>query len=525
MAIHSDGWALQNVKASPAKQNGMFSTSIQQLYEKVEGQWFPKQFNTNMIFENIRVEAEGESLPLVAVGKSYIFDVELNPEISDKSFSEIAVNIEPEATCRDNEYWNQYRVDSLTQRVMATYDFYRDSVTPYVNLDRIINVLEKIVQNGSIPIGPLDLQLQYLLNYSVSRGFYLGFGAATNEKFSKTITLNAAAGYWFKQKKPDFRAGIDFNINKAREFSIGLNAYDKTVPVAAFDDFDEHTTVLYSNNYKYLYENMNALAKGVEAESSRRIGPHFKGGLKLAVADKKFLEQFQFVESGVSEKHRFTTAELKLRFAYKEKFVSSIRGMQSIGTDYPIVYFSYVHAFKDILGGDFEYNRFQFQAEDFIYTKYYGTTQILLQAGLADKGAPLSETFDLIGSCDQWGLYAPGSFNTMRFDEFFSDRFVALYLTHNFGNLLFQTCSQWFKPELSLATNIGWGMMKNAAYNNNINYKTLEKGYFESGAIIDGLLCINYAKIGFSLFYRYGPYALDKVWDNVSIKWSVVFSF
>ena len=89
MTVNSDGWALQSVKASPNEQGGLFIATIQQLYQKVEGQWFPKQLNTNLKFPSMVVDIEGTSFPMVAIGKSYLTDIEINPEISKKQFSDI----------------------------------------------------------------------------------------------------------------------------------------------------------------------------------------------------------------------------------------------------------------------------------------------------------------------------------------------------------------------------------------------------------------------------------------------------
>ena len=134
----------------------------------------------------------------------------------------------------------------------------------------------------------------------------------------------------------------------------------------------------------------------------------------------------------------------------------------------------------------------------------------------------MEETFDILATYSKSRLYAPESFNIMRPDEFFCDRFVALFLSHNFSGMLWQPNTPWCKPELTLVTNIGWGTMKRddmADY----NFKTMEKGYFESGVIIEGLLAMPMMKLGGGIFYRYGPYAFDNVWSNFALKWSVIF--
>ena len=106
----------------------------------------------------------------------------------------------------------------------------------------------------------------------------------------------------------------------------------------------------------------------------------------------------------------------------------------------------------------------------------------------------------------------------MREHEFFCDRFVALYLSHNFSGTLWRPNSLWFRPELTLATHLGWGDMKRHPEFSMMGLNTMEKGFFESGALVNGLFATPYTKVGAGVFYRYGPYAFDRVGDNFAFK-------
>ena len=82
---------------------------------------------------------------------------------------------------------------------------------------------------------------------------------------------------------------------------------------------------------------------------------HFKVFLNLSGADKHYLlPPFDTLPTT-----RFATAEMKLRFAYKEKFLSQPNGIRSLGTVYPIVWLSYTHAFPNLFGSQYEYDRFK----------------------------------------------------------------------------------------------------------------------------------------------------------------------
>ena len=285
----------------------------------------------------------------------------------------------------------------------------------------------------------------------------------------------------------------------------------------------ETNSELSTSNYKYtFYENIRTRRNCFDVTFSSRFAQHFKAYLNLSISHKYYNQQFYHILSDSLTEGRFTTAELKLRFAYKEKFISTPQGIRSLGTLYPIVWVSYQHAFPNVFGSEFEYDRFKFEASKNFYTPYLGVAKVLVQAGYATESCPVMETFNILGTYERFGLYSPGSFSTMRLDEFFCDRFVALYLSHNFSGMLWKTNSQWFNPELSIITNIGWGDMRRAEVYPNKNFETIDKGYFESGIVIDGLMTTPLTKVGAGVFYRYGPYSLPNVWDNFAWKWSAI---
>ena len=109
----------------------------------------------------------------------------------------------------------------------------------------------------------------------------------------------------------------------------------------------------------------------------------------------------------------------------------------------------------------------------------------------------------------------------MRPDEFLCDKFGALYLSHNFKNLLFDF--KRFHPEIIIVTNIAWGDIKTDLATLPGEFNDLSKGYYESGIIIDRIIKMNFIKFGLSSFYRYGPYSYDEVWANFAFKLNIGF--
>ena len=521
MTVNSDGWALQSVKAAPEAQDLLFKADIQQLYHKVEGQWFPKQLNLNLIFPSMVVSVDGTTFPMAAIGKSYLSDILINPDISKRNFSDIEVKVDPDAAYRDETFWDARRIDSLTERVKATYVLV-DSLTQGSDIfDRVLGFTDKLMFESALPIGCFNLDLDHIINYSTVRGWYFGLGGNTNDRLSRWFSVNGSFGYWTRIKSWDYGGGFKLKLNPQRQMELAFQYSHKSEPMGEFGGMLEldNGSILSTDNYKYtFYENIRTRRDRFDLSYSTRFAHHFKAYLNLSRSHKHYTQQFYLIPSEAPTEGRFTVAELKLRFAFKEKFLSTPQGIRTLGTLYPIVWVSYQHAFPGVVGGEYEYDRFKFEASKNFYTRYLGVAKVLVQAGYATETCPIMETFNILGTYEPFGMYSPGSFSTMRLDEFFCDRFVALYLSHNFSGMLWKTNSPLFKPELSIVTNIGWGDMKRADACPDKNFKTMEKGYFESGIVVDGLLASPISKLGVGVFYRYGHYTLPKAWDNFAWK-------
>ncbi len=434
----------------------------------------------------------------------------------------------PEAIVADSILTSQVP-DSIAEQLDAIYRIY-DSIAISDNLlFRLLGWTYDLINKpeSALAFGPLSLDLAKMINLSRSRGWYFGLATFTNDRFSQHLRLNGFFGYWTRAKYFDYGGGLKWLIDKQRQTELGLRFTNRSDALGKFGDFSEDRFLLSENDYKYnFYENVSVRKKATELQFSTRFARHFKAYLNLSSIQKRYIAHYYHVLPDSLSEARFSNAEIKLRFAYDEKFISGPDGLQSLGTVYPIVWISYEHSFP-MLGGQFEFDRVQLEATQNIYTPYMGVAKVVLQLGYASKSCPVMETFNILGSNEPLSLYAPGSFSTMGCNEndvFFCDRFVALYLSHNFSGMLWRPTSQWFQPELTVATNIGWGDMRRAKDFPDKNFKTMEKGYFESGFVVKGLLNLPMVKVGLGAFYRYGPYAFDNVWDNFAFKWSATFS-
>ena len=525
MTIHSDGWAVINVKAEPDQQAALFNVSIQQLYQKIEGQWFPKQLNTNLVLPQVAVQTDEYAFPMMAVGKSYISEVELHPVLDNRAFSEVEVQVHEAAAYRDDEFWTQHRIDSLTERIINTYHL-MDSLTEGNDIfDRALGFTNKLMQESAVSLGPVDLGLDNIVKLSALRGWYLGLQLTTNDRFSRHFRVSGFGGYWTKIHDFDYGLEGKWLIDRQRQMELGMRYAHKSDAMGEFNGFNEGVNLLSEKDYKYTYyENVLERGQRTEVFFNTRLARHFKAFMTLGVYDKNYHQPYYLTPTDTMTAARYAKAEIKVRFAFKEKFVGSTKGIQSLGTDYPIVWMAYQRSFKGVLGGEYAFDRVKLQVEKDFQTKYHGCLSVLMQAGYASMGCPVMETFNLLGSYEPLGLYSPGCFATMRECEFFADRFTSLFLSYNFQGTLWSPNSIWFQPELTLATHLGWGDMKRGMSYPEMNFNTMERGFFESGVVLNGLLCMPTMKMGAGVFYRYGYYAFPKTIDNFAFKWCVSFS-
>jgi len=523
--ISTKKWAIVNVRAEPVdvEEQG-FDIEIQQQYEYIEGHWFPTQLNTNLIFTNMIAASEAEKATFIGIGKSYHKNIELNPELVKKQFSYIEVELDPNAGYRNEDYWEKYRGDTLSTRDKRTYE-YMDSVGEAANFDKTIKQAETLL-TGKIPWGKFDIPLNKFFGYNSYEGFWLGAGIRTNKRLSTNWNIGIYGAYAFRAQKAKY--GIDGNLLLYKPWALSIYAkYSLDFIEAAGQSFyDNQQNLLNPDHFKDYFISRANYTDSKELAFRFRTLRYMHASIGLASENKEAAYNYYYLDkSSKTGAPSFTFTELRIgiRYAYKEKFFDNSRMLLSMGTKYPIVWFNYIQGFKNFLGGDYNYKRFDLKIQKTFYTKYLGETNITLNGGIVLGEVPYSNLYRGQGSNGVITMYAPNSFGSMSSAEFLSDRYIAAFLSHNFGNLLYQ--GKNFKPELVLLTNIGFGWIDYPEYHHNIEFKDMSLGYYESGFLINRLVSMKIYNIGIGATYRYGPYSNKLFEDNLSIKISLSFPF
>lgn len=529
LSISSNGFAIRNVIARPADEAGPVSVKIQQSYDFINGwHWFPVQLNTDLVFQTRPIVIDSthkRSMTIMGRGKSYISEINLNPKLQDDKFSVFEVDIQPDAYKKNEELWNKYRVDSLTTQEKMTYQVI-DSIGEARHFDRRSEKLNTLM-TGSLTLGYVDLYLDNLFKVNHHEGLRLGLKLSTSNKVSKWFKVGGYGAYGFKDEKWKYGANGTVIFDPFRNFNLKAAFYDDIDEAGADNAYGLGRNLLNPEMFREIMVERMDHTRRYKADISSRILKYLTLSAGFSVFNREPLYNYNYLVSSAeniavtSSDFTFTEASLLMRFAFGEKFMKNARSILSLGTNYPIILFAATHGFNDILGGQYEYNRFDFKISQSFFTKYLGTTSYTFEAGLIDRDLPYVNLFNAKSSYRPFTLYSPSSFSTMRMNEFTSDRYLSLFLSHNFGNLLFR--SKYFSPEPEIVTNLGIGSLSHPENHLDEDIKSFEKGYFESGIVINKMVRLGVTDLGFGWFYRYGPYAMPTAKENMA--WKMVFQF
>ena len=520
--INTDGYAIQNVIATPDREENAISIKIQQMYDKVDSlHWFPVQLNTDLEFKSVNINAGKRNFHIIGSGRSYLRNIRINPGLRSREFDETEIYVDPMASKRPAQFWDQFRQDSLSKRDLNTYAF-MDSVGAAEKFDKIAKSMETLM-TGKIPFRYVDFEVNKLLRYNSFEGYYAGLGLVTNDMVSRRFQLEAYWGYGFGDKVQKYGGELKLILNRDRQMDLKLGyRYDAMESGGVFL-FGENTIAVFDRLRNFLVNRMH-YDEMKYASLSFRAMKYFKWNVGLTEEYKVIPFSYGYESPEASYSNLFThynTASLiaSCRFAYQEKFLKNARTQISLGTKYPVVYLQYSHGIDNLLDGEFNYNRYDLKVSHSVYIKYLGKSSITLNAGIIDKNIPYTDLYNAMASFRQFTVYVPNSFATMRMNEFVSDRYVSVFYTHDFGSLLYR--SKKFEPRIAIATNAGFGSLRHPENHTLININTMEKGYFESGLLLNNLLKLPMYSLGLGAYYRYGAYAYDETRYNFSWKFSL----
>lgn len=534
--LNSKSYALEYVEAEPAIL-GSLHFKLTQIYDKIAGtqRLFPTELTANWFLANFKLAGQPIKLNI----RTFITDIDLNSPIQMTDFDENTLIINQDATYQTDEFWKLNRTDTLSFREKNTYLYHKNlSISKKLKQNAAINATEWYA-SGVIPLSKkLDLSIQNLLDANVYEGFRPTINILTNDNFSKFVRLDGKLGYGFVDKAVKYDARIRFNL---------LDKYKAKLTLAYRNDISEPANVQYFiwNNPQIPYELIRTfqLARADSLDQWKaelNFRPLKNTTITISAMDEirnptysyKFHNPMLDPRDEMMDQFHSSELGIGVRYAFGEAFSQVGRGSILTGVPTPTILFNLVNGQLHFPEGDIGYTKINTKVEYVLKSAGFGNTFLNFTAGKIFGNVPYPYLYNGRGGKAEGGnlIWVANHFNTMGLYEFVSDKYANLFITHSFGQLLFKPNSKWFQPDISLFQGIAYGSLSNQKYHEKIDFKTLEKGFFESGLMIDNLYRLRFLKLlhvgaGIGVFNRWGGNKLANAKDNWAYRlvWNVKF--
>ncbi len=378
----------------------------------------------------------------------------------------------------------------------------------------------KQLGNGYFPTKFLNLDLRYLVKFNQYEGFRTGLGGVTNDAFSEKYRINSYVVYGFKDHRFKYRIGGGFRVNEPTNTWINLFYVDDLTETGS-------STFLTDKRFFSFFEprllNIDLfhkhITKAVSIEHS--VTKHLLSETELAISKIDPTYDYVFrVDDKDFGNWDVSTAKVSLQWSPFSKFEIEKDVVTEVVDGYPKFTLQMTQSFKDVIKGDFNFFKADFRTIHKINYNDDVFTEATLTTGIATGKTPLTHLYHAYPNninkqtiLSRFSVAGINSFETMYFNEFFSDRYATLQLKHYVKPF---KISEKYRPQLVLISRFALGNMHDIDRHQNISFGTLNKGYSEAGLEINKLLL----GFGLSFAYRYGGYHLPVLEDNIAVKFT-----
>ena len=442
-------------------------------------------------------------------------EIEINNPIK-VSHSASTIEFADNAHKKTNEFWNTYRSDSISKRGKNTYVLL-DIIAEKEGVDKKINLARNILK-GFYPTKFVNLNLGKIINLNNYEGLRIGFGGVTNSNFSNKFKLESYVAYGTKDKDFKYSYGASVRFNKETNTWFGVN-HTNDIQEAASLHFIAKNTSFSPINPRNLNISKFFNYKTYSANIVHDIQPNLEAKIQFTTGKYKPLFDYQFIsEENTFTDYKLSTASIGIQYNPFSEYMNSPVGKLTIKNKFPQITFQVSKSLKDVFESDFDFTQINVRILHKIKRLRKATTTFMLEGGAVFGDAPLTHLYNSTPNYthkNPWikrvTFAGKNSFETMGYNEFISDRYVALHFKHDLKPI---KITNKFRPQFTFVTRAAIGAIENKQFHTGINFKSLNDGYFESGLELNRL----FKGFGASTFYRYGPNQNAKVSDNLAVK-------
>lgn len=431
----------------------------------------------------------------------------------------LKIEVLDSAVNKNESYWNAYRNEDTFSNTALAQFMNLDSIIDATKIRRKLEVLNKF-KVGYYPLGVFDVDLKYLVKFNDYESLRLGMGGQTNEKLSEKFRIDGYVAYGTKDKVLKHKLGIGLRLHKEKD--TWLNIYrQEDINEFAAENFltDARVYSLFEPRLVNITTFYSFEQYGMSLQ--QRLLPSLISEISLSRKRISQTTDYQFLtDQGAFTDYTLAEIVIGARWSPASDYMRTPKGYQDIATGYPIISAQLTQGFKGITQSDFNYTKVSAKTTYAIETGTKSSTEFTVEGHYSAGTVPLTHLFHAYPNApnkaeimQRFSVAGTNSFETMYFNEFFSDQLLIGQVKHRLAPF---NIFSFLKPEMVLISKAAWGGLKNTQQHQNIAFDTLEKGYFESGFELNKLLF----GFGISASYRYGAYHLPNFEDNVALKFT-----
>lgn len=477
---------------------------------------FPTKNSSSILFPKIGLVNEKTRYSIYSLQTFTEFNTDTS--FNKKTFNDISLAFEEGLHEIDSTDWEETRPIPLTPKEENTYGFF-DSIGTFKQFQQYVLLAEKLVSR-KIYLKYADINLDRLLIINDYEKLRPGLDINTDKNVSKLFSLGGYVGYGFNDKKIKY---------DARLIIWPENKWKATGYIKYFSDLSESGALVFPF-HETQYSTENIRNWGIYLMEEHR-GTEIKATMspirffRLETSYRNTISTPTYEYSYKGEPYtgdRFSELEVGIRYAFGQKNIQIDEELIPQRTKYPEFWLLYRQSLQSF-ENNFNYSQLATRVDYRYRHLVLGETIAQLTAGVYVGEMPLWRLYNGKGS-KGFLTVTYNSFETMNYNEFFSDRFFNAFLTHDIGSLHFGSI---IKPRIVLAFNYGIGTLDNKPDYTDYTFKTMEKGFYEAGIMVNDIIVIKMALIKLSLglgFYqRLGHYKLDRKDENSIFKFVLKF--
>lgn len=445
------------------------------------------------------------------------FDIEIGKPVTIID-PKIKIDLPRSSFNKPEKFWTQFVKDTIDKRKLKTY-ISLDSIAEAIKIEKKVFLGKKIIF-GYFPINIIDLDLRTIVKYNNYEGFRFGFGGVTNSKLSNKYRLGFYGAYGLKDT--DFKYGISPSYLLDYKTETWVTAsYSNDISELAQTNFvtDNRKFKLYDPRPINISTFYNIKTTSVILEG--KIIPKLTSYLSVSQNQIQPLFDYTFVYKNKNyTQYDLTSVLFALQWNPFSNYMDTPLGVIEIEKRHPKFTLQYTQTIPDALGNDFIFSKLDFKTFYEIPFLSGQKSSILIQGGIAFGDVPLTHLYSVAPNninkdaiLKRLTLAGKNSFETMYYNEFFSNKYTSFQFRHTFNKM-----NIWRKitPEFSIVSRMAWGEINNVNQHIGLNFKSLDRGFFESGIEANKI----FKGLGLTFFYRYGPNQLARFDDNISLKLS-----